>query len=110
TRIQGKEPPEPAHLAHHTGAARGLEDLGQSGFDTIAQVDIHSGAGVSFSRHFQRLDSSRKKPPLSIAGRRMRWFSPGHASREASFPPGLAPLRTDHRKPLRAGRKSSLPV
>ncbi len=49
--IEGKQPAKTADLAEHLAAMGRSEQLGQSGLDPVAQININPGGGVSFLSH-----------------------------------------------------------
>ena len=49
--IEGEEAAEAADLAEDFGAVGGGEELRERGFDAIAEVNVHSRAGISFLFH-----------------------------------------------------------
>ena len=49
--VQREQAAEAADLAEHLAAMRAGEQLGQGGFDFVAEINIHAGGGVSFLFH-----------------------------------------------------------
>jgi len=49
--VERKQSAEPPDLAEHLTAMRRSEQLGQSGFDPVPQINVNPGGSVSFLSH-----------------------------------------------------------
>jgi hypothetical protein len=52
--LQRKKAAEAAHFAQDLAAMGGGQQLGQRGFDLVAQIDVHPCRGISFLTHVRR--------------------------------------------------------
>ena len=59
--VEGEEAAEAADLAEDFRAVRGREELRQRGFDAIAEVNVHTRAGVSFLFHESQKRATKRE-------------------------------------------------
>ena len=69
--VQREQTAEPADLAEDFPAVRGGEQLGQGGFDFVAQINVHAGGGVSFLFHAAEIKAFSGRP-----GEQISWGCP----------------------------------
>lgn len=74
--IEREQAAEAADLAEHLAAMRGREQLGQGGFDFIAEINIHAGGGVSFLL----LHVARIKPKNGGTGEKISLYADQNSS------------------------------
>ena len=58
--VEGEKAAEAADFAEDFGAMRGGEELRQRGFDAIAEVNVHTRAGISFLFHRDKTATERE--------------------------------------------------
>ena len=51
--VESEQTPEASHFAKHFSAMRGRQQLRQRRLDLVAQINVHSRTGISFSFHAQ---------------------------------------------------------